>query len=161
MAVKTKARFNIVDFILIALLILAVLAIFLRPAVIAQIGKLSANDTVIISFWADDVTKAQLDQIVEGDKFFYNDESFGELTSFTSSQAKTMQLIHPDSATEVSFFEKVTLPDRYTVKGQMRIVGSDREDGFFAGDKLYVGVGTVLYLKSDSYVLTVQITGIS
>lgn len=161
MAGKTKAHFNIVDFLLIALLLLAVVAIFLRPTVVEQIGKLSANDTVIVSFVADDLTAAQIEQMAEGDLLSYRGERFGELTVFSSRPSETMQLIDPEESTEHAYFQKVTLSDSHTVKGQLRLTGSDRENGFYVGGNLYVGVGTVLYLQADSYVMTVQITGIS
>lgn len=161
MAGKTKAHFNIVDFLLIALLLLAVVAIFLRPKVVEQIGKLSANDTVIVSFVADDLTAAQIEQMAEGDLLSYRGERFGELTAFSSRPGETMQLIDPEGGDERAYFQKVTLTDSHTVKGQLRLTGSDRENGFYVGGNLYVGVGTVLYLQADSYVMTVQITGIS
>lgn len=161
MAGKTKARFNIVDFLLIALLLLAVIAIFLRPAVISQIGKLSASDTVMVSFVADDVTAAQLEQLNEGDVLTCNGIRFGELTAFTSLPSETMQLVHPEGDAEQPYYQKVTLSGSHTVKGQLRLTGSDRENGFYIDESIYVGVGTVLYLQADSYVLTVQITGIS
>lgn len=160
MAGKTKVRFNIVDFLLIALLILAIVAIFLRPTVVEQIAKLSANDTVIVSFVAEEVTSAQLDRMAEGDLLTYEGEQFGELTAFTSLPGEAMQLVDPDGE-EPAYYQKVTLPEQNTVKGQLRLTGSDRENGFYVGANTYVGVGTVLYLQADSYVLTVQITGIS
>lgn len=161
MANKGKTRLNIVDFLLIALLLLAVIAIFLRPTVVAQIGKMTANDTVIVNFVADEVSAEVLEQMTEGDRFMSGDTSFGELTAFAEAPAEEIRLIDPDNAAESAHFQKVTVPGRYSVKGQLRLSGSDRENGFYVDDKIYVGVGTVLHLRAESYVITVQITGIS
>lgn len=161
MAEKRKTRLNIVDFLLIALLVLAVVAVFLRPTVIRQIDKLSAGDTVIISFVADDVSASALEQIKEGDLLSCGGSKFGELTAFSVSPAEEVILVQPENAAEQASYRKVTVPDRYSVKGQLRLTGDDRENGFYVDENVYVGVGTVLYLQADSYVLTVQITGIS
>lgn len=161
MAGKTKVRLNIVDFLLIALLILSVVAIFLRPMMVEQIGRMSANDTVIVSFVAEDVTAEQLERLNEGDLLSYNGAHFGELTAFTTMPSEKMQLIEPEGSAEQAYFQKVTRQGSQTVKGQLKLTGSDRENGFYVGGNTYVGVGTVLYLRADSYVLTVQITGIS
>lgn len=161
MASKKNVRFNIVDFLIIALLLLSLIAIFLRPAVISHIGKLTANDTVIVGFCADEVTQTQLGQMKEGDILNCDGSEFGELISYFETSAQTMKLITPDVQGEQSFFEKVTLPGLFSVKGQLRLTGSMREDGFYVGENRYVGVGSVLYLEADSYVLTVQITSIS
>lgn len=161
MAGKRKTRLNIVDFLLIALLLLAVIAIFLRPTVIEQIAKLSANDTVIASFVADGVSAEQLAQMNEGDRLSFKDAYFGELTAYAETPSETVRLVEPENADEQAYYQKVTVPDSYSVKGQLRLTGLDSENGFFVDESIYVGVGTVLYLQADSYVLTVQITGIS
>lgn len=161
MAGKIKVRFNIIDFLIVALVLLAVIALFLRPTVVKQIERLSAADTVTVSFVADQVTAEQLEQLNEGDVLRAEGERIGELTSFSSRPAQTIRLVSPNSDTETAYYQKATLSDLYTVTGQLKLTGSDRENGFYVGGELYVGVGTVLYLEADSYVLAVQINGIS
>lgn len=161
MAGKRKVRLNIIDFLLIALLILAVIAIFLRPTVVEQIGKLSANETVVVRFVAENVSAAQIDKMAEGDLLACNGERFGELRSFTASPSEVLQLVDPEGTGEHAYYQKVILPEQNTVSGQLRLIGNNKENGFYVGGNTYIGVGTVLYLTADSYVMTVQITGIS
>lgn len=161
MAVQKKVRFNVIDFLLIMLVLLAVVAMFLRPTVLNKLEKLTAVDTVVVSFCADRLTEDEYTMLAEGDLLTVNDSTFGELLSFSIEPYQTLQLIQSDVESENPFFESVVEPGRYTVKGQIRLTGAKRKDGFYAGGNLPVGVGSVYSVQSDSYVLTFQIIGIS
>lgn len=161
MATQKKVRFNVIDFLLIMLVILAVVAMFLRPNVLAKISELTANDTVVVSFCADRLTEDEYSLLSEGDILTAEDGVFGELLAFTTEPYRTLQIIESDVELENPFFESVVEPGKYTVKGQIRLTGDQRSDGFYAGGKFPVGVGSVYKVQSDSYILTLEITGIS
>lgn len=161
MATQKRVRFNVIDFLLIVLIILAVVAMILRPTVLQKIGEMTANDTVVVSFYADRLTEDEYAMISEGDLFTVDDAEFGELLAFTTEPYQTLQLIESDVESEAPFFESVVEPGRYTVKGQIRLTGAKRQDGFYVGGNFPVGVGSVYCVQSDSYVLNLQITGIS
>ena len=161
MATQKKVRFNVIDFLLVVLVILAVVAMFLRPTVLAKIGELTANDTVVVSFCADRLTEDEYSLLTEGDVLTVEDGVFGELLAFTTEPYRTLQVIESDVELENPFFESVVEPGRYTVKGQIRLTGAQRSDGFYAGGNLPVGVGSIYQVQSDSYILTLEITGIS
>ena len=161
MTTQKKVRFNVIDFLLVMLVILAVVAMFLRPQVLAKIGQLTANDTVVVSFCADRLTEDEYALLSEGDILTVDDGVFGELLAFTTEPYRTLQVIESDVELEDPFFESVVEPGRYTVKGQIRLTGNKRSDGFYAGGNLPVGVGSVYQVQSDSYILTLEIIGIS
>ncbi len=161
MATRKKVRFNVIDFLLIILVLLAVVAMFLRPTVLAKIGQLTANDTVVVSFCADRLTEDEYALLTEGDILTTENGVFGELLAFTTEPYRTLQVIESDVELENPFFESVVEPGRYTVTGQIRLTGDKRSDGFYAGGNMPVGVGSIYRVQSNSYVLTLQITGIS
>ena len=161
MVVQKKIRFNIIDFLLIVLILLSVSALVFRPMVLEKLGKLTANDTVVVSFCADQLTEDEYNVLAQGDQLVLNGDSFGELLSFSVQPYKTLQLIESDVDSEHPFFSEVVEPNLYTVKGQIRLTGKQREDGFYVSGDLQVGVGSIVKVESDSYILTLQITGIS
>ncbi len=161
MASGKKVRFNVIDFLLVVLILLSIVAMFLRPTVLEKIGEFTANDTVVITFYADRLTEEEYAMLTEGDQFQLNGNEFGELLVFTTEPYRTLQLIESDVESEAPFYESVIEPDLYTVKGQIRVTGTKRQDGFYAGGNLPVCVGSVYTVQSDSCVLTLQITGIS
>ena len=67
MATQRKVRFNIVDFLLIVLVILSVVALFLRPAVLDKISQWTATDTVVVSFYADSLTEDECNMLTNGE----------------------------------------------------------------------------------------------
>lgn len=161
MASETKVRFNIVDFLLIVLILLSVVALVLRPTVLKKIGEMTASDTAVVSFYADRLTEEEYSMLTEGDLLTAGDSAFGELLAFSAHPCQTLQLMESDVESETPFFETVTESGLYTVKGQIRLTGTRRDDGFYAGGNLAVGVGSVVDVQADSYVLTLQITGIA
>ena len=161
MAVRKKIRFNIVDFLLIVLLLLSIAALVLRPMVLEKLSKLTASDTVVVSFYADRLTEEEYSVLTQGDRLTVNGDSFGELLSFSVQPYKTLQLMESDVESEHPFFSEVTEPGLYTVKGQIRLTGAQREDGFYVAGDLQVGVGSIIKVESNCYVLTLQITGMS
>lgn len=158
---QKKVKFNVIDFLLVVLLILAVVAMFLRPQVLEKISQLTANDTVVVSFCADRLTEDEYALLTEGDVLTLEDGVFGELLVFATEPYRTLQIIQSDVEVENPFFESVVEPGRYTVKGQIRLTGDLRSDGFYVGGKLPIGVGSICQVQSDSYILTLEITGIS
>ena len=161
MATGKKVRFNVIDFLLIVLILLTVFAMFLRPMVLEKISEFTANDTIVVTFYADRLTEDEYAMLTEGDKFQLGAYEFGELLVFTTEPYRTLQLVESDVESEEPFYESVIEPGRYTVKGQIRVTGTKREDGFYVGGSLPVCVGNVYTVQSDSCVLTLQITGIS
>lgn len=161
MAIRNKVRFNIIDFLLIVLILLSVAALVFRPMVLEKLSKFAANDTVVVSFYADRLTENEYSVLKQGDQFTVNEDRFGELLSFSVQPYKTLQLMESDVESEHPFFSEVAEPGLYTVKGQIRLTGVSREDGFYVAGDLQVGVGSIVEVKSNSYVLTLQITGIS
>lgn len=161
MAVRKKVRFNIIDFLLIVLILLSVAALIFRPMVLEKLGKLTANDTVVVTFYADHLTEDEYNVLAQGDKLTVENDPFGELLSFSAQPYKTLQLMESDVESEHPFFSEVTEPGLYTVKGQIRLTGVQREDGFYVAGGMQVGVGSIVEVQSNSYVLTLQITGIS
>ncbi len=161
MATHKKVRFNIVDFLLIVLILLSVIALFLRPTVLEKLGKITATDTVVVSFYADRVTDNEYGAMSEGDRLTISDGEFGELLSYSMQPYQTLQLIESDVQSENPFFKEVVELGLYTVKGQIRLTGTRRDDGFYVGGTMLVGVGSTVEVQADSYILTLQITGIS
>lgn len=161
MATRKRVRFNIVDFLLIVLVLLSAIALFLRPTVLDKLSKLTASDTVVVSFYSDCLTEEEHGTLAEGDFLRVGDGTFGELLSYSVQPYQTFQLIESDVQSEHPFFKEVTDPGLYTVKGQARLTGTRREDGFYVGGNLLIGVGSTVEVQSDSYILTLQITGIS
>lgn len=161
MAIRNKVRFNIIDFLLIVLVLLSVAALVFRPMVLEKLGKLTANDTVVVSFYADQLTENEYSILKQGDQLTVNGDRFGELLSFSVQSYKTLQLMESDVESEHPFFSEVAEPGLYTVKGQIRLTGAAREDGFYVAGDMQVGVGSIVEVESNSYVLTLQITGIS
>ncbi len=161
MAAQNKVRFNVVDFLLILLVILSVVALFLRPQVLEKIGEMTATETVVVNFYADRLSESECNAISVGDSLVIGDGEYGELLSYTVQPYQTFQLIESDAGSESAFFKEVTEPDLYTVKGQIRLTGTRKEDGFHVGGNLPVGVGSILEIQSVSYILTLEIVGIS
>ncbi len=161
MAAQKKLRLNIVDFLLIILVLLSVVALFLRPTVLEKIGKLTATDTAVAVFYADNLTEEEFRMLAAGDIWRVDGEKVGELLSFSSQPYQTMQLIQSDVASENPFFEKANVPGKYTVKGQVRFTGTRRQDGFYLGGNVLVAVGSQMEVESNSYILTLEISGLS
>ena len=161
MATRKKVRFNIIDFLLIVLALLSIAALVFRPTVLEKLGKLTVNDTVVVSFYADCLTEDEFNVLKQGDHLTVKGDPFGELLTFSVQPYKTLQLMESDVESEHPFFSEVIEPGLFTVKGQIRLTGTQRDDGFYIAGNLQVGVGSIVEVESDSYALTVQITGIS
>lgn len=161
MSAQKKVRFNVVDFLLILLVILSVVALFLRPQVLEKISELTATETVVVNFYADRLSEEESNALSVGDRLTVGDGEYGELLSYTVQPYQTLQLIESDAEAENAFFKEVTEPDLYTVKGQIRLTGIRRTDGFHVGGNFAVGVGSIVEIQSDSYILTLEIVGIS
>lgn len=161
MATQNKVRFNVVDFLLVLLVILSVVALVLRPKVLEKISEMTATETVVVNFYADQLSEEECNALTVGDLLTVGEGENGELLSYSILPYKTLQLIESDAGTENAFFKEVTEPDLYTVKGQLRLTGSRQQDGFYVGGTMPVGVGSILEIQSDSYILTLEIVGIS
>ncbi len=161
MATRNKVRFNVVDFLLIILVILSVVALFLRPTVLKKIGQLTATDTVVVNFYADGLTEEECALLQNGDSLAVGKSAEGELLTFSVQPYMTLQLTQSDVQSESAFFKEVTEPGLYTVKGQARLTGTRKEDGFYVGGSHQIGVGSKVETVSDLYILTLEITGIS
>ena len=99
--------------------------------------------------------------LANGDALSASSGAEGELLSFSVQPYRTLHLIESDVQSENPFFKEVTEPGLYSVKGQARLTGSRKNDGFYLGGNLQIGVGSTIEIQSDSYILTLEITGIS
>ncbi len=171
---EKKTRFNLIDLIIIIVVIACIITTVFRAAILEKLSFASNNDTVLISFCAENLTADELAFINIGDEFRLDGETFGVMMGYDAPNQdvvilKTQTLKDGESddtadsgafKTEVKF-ETATEADLYRLEGTMEVKGKNTENGFFFGSDTHIGVGKVLNLDGEKCNISIVITKIT
>lgn len=153
---EKKTRFNLIDFIIIAVVISCIIATVFRGVIIDKLKFASNADTAKISFYAENLTQQELMYIAIGEELSLNGETFGVIKDYASG-AQTVVVPTEDKAG----FTSATDNSLYTITGELEIKGKNTEEGFFFGTDTHVGVGKMLSLEGKKCSISIVITKIT
>jgi len=154
---KIKARFNIIDLIIIIVILGCIAGAAIRYNVADRIGINAEQKTVEISFVIKDVRNSTAEALVIGDNFYWeqNGALLGVLKDKQSSEAES-HYVGDDGV-----LQSVYSSERCDIKGVLTSTGTINEDGSFmlAGNQ-FVSAGKELDVKSPHIEVTLIITDI-
>lgn len=153
---EKKTRFNLVDFVIIAVVLACIIGSVFRGVIIDKLKFASNSDTAKITFYAENITESELAFISIGDKLSLNGETFGTIKDY-ASYAQTVVVPTEDG----SAFTQAVDNSLYTITGEMEISGENTENGFFFGSDIHIGVGKVLSLDGEKCNISIVITKIT
>lgn len=153
---EKKTRFNLIDFIIIAVVICCIIATVFRGAIIDKLRFASSADTAKVFFYAENLTEQELTYITVGDELSFENETFGVIKDYVSY---SQTVVVPDA--DKAGFTSATDGSRYTITGELEIKGRNTDEGFFFGSDTHVGVGKVLSLEGKNYNISIVITKIT
>ncbi len=152
---EKKTRFNLVDFIIIAVVIACIIATVFRGAIIDKLKFSSNADTAKVYFYAENLTEQELAFITIGDELSLDGETFGVIKDYVSY---SQTVVVP--TTDKTGFTSATDGSLYTITGELEINGQNTDEGFFFASDTHVGVGKVLGLEGKNYNISIVITKI-
>ncbi len=164
---ERKTRFNLIDLVIVIVVIACVIGTVFRAAILEKLSFASNNDTVVITFCAENLTAEELAFINRGDEFSLDGETFGIMGDYKSPNQdvivlKTEHKLEENNRikTEVRF-DTATDSNLFRLEGTMEIKGHNTESGFFFGSDTHIAVGKVLNLDGEKCSISIVITKIS
>jgi len=144
MNTEKKARFNIVDVLIILAVIGIVTASFLRADAIDKFTE-TDDKTVIYIYEARDLKASSADYIAQGDNLYIKDTGklIGRITKFEVKDAATIV-----ETAEGKLIEG-TLPGRIDVIITVETTGREKDGSVFINDGLFIAAGKELEVTTD------------
>ncbi|MCL2517198.1 MAG: DUF4330 family protein [Oscillospiraceae bacterium] len=152
---KTKARFNIIDFLIIIVVIGCIIGVALRYELYNKM--LSSNkDEVEISFFINGVRIGSTEAMVEGDIFYWKQNGL-EIGKLLSKEVSNREVFVLDN--EYNYVKKYD-DRRYDVRGVIVSKGIIKEDGFKLNGTQFLAPGKTFEVQSKNITVYITITDI-
>ena len=162
-----KARFNVIDALIILLVLAIAVGMFFRAHIVEKLWADTQSTDYVISFSIDDIRYTTPTYINVGDKVYFADsgELLGEFISesdnvnalnitpaskyFTDSDGNVVEVFYPDGESRVD------------AKGRIQCKGYYSNDGGFSIDgRNYLAPGQSINVKTELVSVTINIMSI-
>ena len=152
MAGRKKARFNIIDVLIIVLIIGAIVGIVLRYNIVERLVRDSSRDEVRITVLISQVNPTLAESIRDGEDFYIDgDRSFGKLTKH---ETKNSTVVNPDENGKLVESEDLSVKDVTAVFTAKGII--DKDGSFMLAGSRFLSAGKTVTVQS----MHVQLEGI-
>lgn len=154
---KTKFRFNILDFLILAVVALCIAGAVLRGGVKTTDEKLETQ-TAIISYFISNVQSASQHCFQEGDPIY--SQTLGCDLGYLVGKVKAEPAAYfvEDDGKIIKTFSNA---DRVDIRGQFEAEGKMSESGFAVGGTQYIAPGMSTYAYLPNINVTILITDVT
>lgn len=154
---KTKFRFNILDFLILAMVVLCIVGAVLRGSVKSTDTKLQTQ-TAVITFRIDNIQKESLQYFKAGSPVYSQTLgcAFGTLVGEAQASPAVFYVEDDGKITKVE-----SVSGRVDVVGQFEAEGAMSESGFSIGGTQYIAPGMSTYASFSEINATILITDVS
>lgn len=156
---KSKARFNIIDFLIIVALLASLFVLIFRGTIIDFIGDIINTQDATVTVVIQGVDTAEADMLKKEDTLYWNGELFGRVEEISITDSR--ELVLSDANTSGPSFVSIIVPDKCDIECTITVRGAFLEDGFHLSGSYYLGVGKTVELYSDSFYCSAIITSIA
>lgn len=154
---KRKFRVNILDFLILAAVILCIAGAFLRGGVRGSDEKLETQ-TAIISFKISNVQSATARYFSDGDPVYSETLGCSLGTIIGDSITSTPAVFYAEQGGEIVKTESGI--GRVDIRGSFECAGQMSESGFLVGGTQYIAPGMTTYALMPKVNANIQITDI-
>lgn len=151
---KTKSKFNVIDFFIIVAVIGCIIGVVLRYDLASKIGLSGNKDEVEISFLVIGLREGSTEALIEGDTLYWqqNGMEIGKLLSKTISQTEHFVL------NDEYEYQKQYNDLRYDVRGVISAKGSMTDSGFMLNGTQFIAPGKDLTIQTKNITTTITVT---
>lgn len=146
--IKSKVKFNIIDFLIVFVVLAVLVSVFLRESTL-DIFKEKKQDVIVrYTMLVEGLRDTSMQYINEGTKLYLLDEGdfFGEVKSVEFAPSKTFGTSENGSLVEV------TDPLRYDATITVECKAYKTETGYMVNGEYFVAIGKVVYTKSSEII---------
>lgn len=153
---KSKGKFNIIDFLIIVTVIGCIAGVVLRYDLASKIGLNRNKDEVEISFLVMGLRIGSTEALVEGDILYWeqNGLEIGKLVSKEITEG-VHYVLDENFEYHTQYNEM-----RYDVRGVISATGNMTESGFMLNGTQFIAPGKQLKIQSKNITTTITITEI-
>jgi len=152
--IKPKKKFNIIDVIIIAVIILSILSVVFRSKLMDDLALIIEEDKCEITFVAEGVSRECVQIIKSNDVFYLGTEELGTPDGF-SYEYQTVSI----EAEDGSILDAKD-PMNFVITITFTADGINNEDGFYLGGDTYLGAGKTVTVRSGNLILETKIVSI-
>lgn len=154
---KTKFRFNILDFLILAVIALCIVGALLRGGVKTTDEKLETQ-TAVVSYFISNVQSASQHCFQEGDRVYCQTLGceMGRLVGKVEA-TPTLYYVEDDGKIIPTYSEA----GRVDIRGQLEVEGKMSESGFSVGGTQYIAPGMSMYVYLPNINVTILITDVA
>ncbi len=153
---KRKLRFNILDFLIVAVVILCIAGVLLRGGVKTTDEKLESQKA-IVSYYVSNIQSSSQYCFQEGDRI-YSDSLGCEMGRLIGKVSVTPTVYYMEYDGIIKKSESVA--DRIDLRGQFECEGKMSESGFSIGGTQYIAPGMSTYAHLPNINVTILITDV-
>jgi len=129
-----------------------------RYNLVDRIVSTSANDEAEVTFLVQNVRMTSADAMVEGDVYYWKQNSMKVGTLISKEVANAVvYIVDAQNASITKNYSDI----RYDVTGTLSVSGRRTDDGFMLDGTQYIGAGKEMILMSKNITVTVTILGVS
>ena len=162
-----KAKFGILDVVIILLIITCVLGVYFRYNILDLLNNDKNMKEYAISYSIEDIRYSTPDSVHINDAVYFADDETQLGTVMEASQGSALALsVRPAEKTFLSdkgTMEKVSYPNetRVDAKGRLLCKGSYSDDGgFLVNGSRYISAGQSIYVYTELVTVSITITDI-
>lgn len=154
-AAKTKKRFNVVDFFILAAVAACIVGAVLRYNLIDKLNVGAAKDTVEISFYIHNVSDFSAQALTVGDNVYNGGIYLGKIGTVEISKAE-YYFENSEGVVELTYDER-----RYDVRGTIIGTGTLTEDGFMLNNNTYIAAGKEMLVNTKNISVNMLVTNLN
>lgn len=152
---RSKKRFNVVDFFIIAAVAACIAGAVLRYNLIEKLNVGAAKDTVEISFYIHNISDYSAQALVVGDSVSHSGIPVGKIGTIEISKAE-YYFENPEGVLELTYDDM-----RYDVRGTIIGSGTMTEDGFMLNNNTYIAAGKELLVNTKNISVNILVTNLN
>ena len=155
-----KKKFNVLDWIIIAVLVFALASIALRFFNRQEIAGASSSGKYAISFSVKDVRYSTADAFIKGDGVYVatDDTYIGTFERLDSNNPAAYYADDPDSGTVKVYYPEGT---RVDLTGTIISEGVMNADGYFVGGSYFIGPGKLMTVYTSHVYVELTVNSIT
>ena len=155
---KARARFNIIDFLIIIAVLASLFVLIFRRTIVDFIGNVINTQEAVVTVRVQGVERDKVDMLKTEDVLYWNGELFGSVTEINILENK--QVVLNESGVSPIFVE-TTDPELCDIECRVSVKGAFYDDGFRLAGSYFLGVGKTVELYTDGFYCSAIITSIA
>ena len=154
--VGKKAKFNILDVVIVVAIVACIAAIGLRIYFSSRTETMP--DSITVSFEVEGVSAENAAEFLQGKELYLKStgEPIGKIETVSVEKLKINDATDKDGKVVTAYH-----PDKKTVSGTLTIYGKSGENGFMIGGRILMHYGSTIDVYTDRNIFTVSVYPLS